>query len=184
MSPMVIVMWALAGLVALAAYLYNSLVALRLRTRNAWAQISVQLKRRHDLIPNLVETVKGYAAHEKQTLEAVISARSRAAGAQTPEEQVRAENALTQTLRSLLMVVENYPQLKANQNFLALQEELTTTENRVAFARQHYNDETTRYNTSIGTVPRNFIAGAFGFQEMPLLELESAEEKKAPQVKF
>jgi LemA protein len=184
MSPMVFVLWALAAGVVLAVVLYNSLVGLRMRARNAWSQISVQLKRRHDLIPNLVETVKGYAAHERDTLEAVIAARAQAAGAQSPEDQVRAENALTKSLRGLLVVAENYPALKANQNFLSLQEELTTTENRVAFARQHYNDETTRYNTAIGTVPRNFIANSFGFQEMPLMELESPEEKKVPQVKF
>jgi LemA protein len=187
MFLMVIVVGLVAalGLVLLiGVLLYNSLVGLRLRARSAWSQIAVQLKRRHDLIPNLVETVKGFAAHERQTLEAVVKARSQAVDARSAEDQVRAENELTKTLRSLMMVVENYPAIKANQNFLALQEELTTTENRVAFARRHYNDETTRYNTSVGAVPQNFIARSFGFLEMPFFELESPEDKRIPDVKF
>ncbi len=163
---------------------YNGLVRLRNQVKNAWAQIDVQLKRRHDLIPNLVETVKGYAGHERGTLEAVVAARTRAVAARGLEQQVRAEGELSQALGRLLMLVESYPDLKANQNFLALQEELSSTENRIGFARQHYNDSVMTYNTRIQTFPPNVIAGMFGFHELPFFEVDSAAERQAPQVKF
>ncbi len=163
---------------------YNGLVRLRNQVKNAWAQIDVQLKRRHDLIPNLVETVKGYAGHERGTLEAVVAARTRAVSAQGLEQQVKAEGELSQALGRLLMLVESYPDLKANQNFLALQEELSSTENRIGFARQHYNDSVMTYNTRIQTFPPNVIAGMFGFHELPFFEVDSAAERRAPQVKF
>jgi LemA protein len=164
--------------------IYNGLVRLRNEVKAAWAQIDVQLKRRHDLIPNLVETVKGYAAHEKGTLDAVISARARAVSAQGIPNQVKAEGELTQALGRLLVVAEAYPDLKANQNFLALQEELTSTENRIGFARQFYNDTVMKYNTQIQTFPPNIIAGMFGFGESPFFELENQTEREVPQVKF
>jgi LemA protein len=163
---------------------YNRLVRLRNEVRNAWAQIDVQLKRRHDLIPNLVETVKGYAGHEKGTLEAVIQARSRAVSARGVENQARAEGELSQALGRLMLLVESYPDLKANQNFLALQEELTSTENRIGFARQCYNDLVLGYNTRIESFPPNLVAGMFGFHESPFFELEDQAERAAPQVKF
>lgn len=164
--------------------IYNGLVRLRNEAKNAWAQIDVQLKRRHDLIPNLVETVKGYAGHEKGALEAVVAARAKALGAQGVENQARAEGELTQALSRLLMLVESYPDLKANQNFLALQEELTSTENRIGFARQYYNDSVMKFNTRIQTFPPNVVAGMFGFKEVPFFELESEAERAVPQVKF
>jgi len=162
---------------------YNGLVALRQAVKNAWAQIDVQLKRRHDLIPNLVNTVKGYAAHEKETFERVINARARATSATSPAEVIKAEGELSSALTRLLAVSESYPELKANQNFLSLQEELTSTENRVAYARQFYNDNVTRLNTRIQTFPTVVIAGMFGFREEPFFEAPS-EEKQAPKVEF
>ena len=144
---------------------YNGLVRLRNRIQNAWAQIDVQLRRRYDLIPNLVETVKGYAAHEKGTFEAVTQARANAINAQGPVEQARAENQITGALKSLFAVSEAYPELKANQNFLALQEELTGTEGRISYARQYYNDAVLRLNTKIQSFPSNILAGMFGFRQ-------------------
>jgi LemA protein len=163
---------------------YNSLVSLKLRVEGAWAQIDVQLKRRHDLIPNLVEAVKGYMAYEKDTLERVIRARTQAIEATGLKDKAQAENMLTQTLRSLFAVVEKYPDLKANQNALQLQEELTSTENKIAFARQYYNDEVQRFNTMIQKVPSNIVAGAANFQNKEFFEIEDAAEKQAPQAKF
>ena len=163
---------------------YNGLVRMRQEMRSAWSQIDVQLKRRHDLIPNLVETVKGYIAHERQTLESVIKARTQAVDASGLKDKAQAENALTQTLRSLFAVVERYPDLKANQNVLALQEELTSTENRISFARQFYNDQATRLNTAIETVPTNVVAGIGGFAKVEFFELEDAAQREAPKVKF
>jgi LemA protein len=142
---------------------YNGLVRLKNRVDGAWAQIDVQLKRRYDLIPNLVETVKGYASHERETLEAVIQARNSAVSASGPAEQAQSENVLTGALRNLFALSEAYPDLKANQNFLALQEELTGTEGRIAYARQYYNDSVLSYNTKTQTFPANIFAGMFNF---------------------
>jgi LemA protein len=151
---------------------YNGLVRLRNRIQNAWAQIDVQLRRRYDLIPNLVETVKGYAAHERSTLEAVTQARANAINAQGPVDQARAENMITGALKSLFAVSEAYPDLKANQNFLALQEELSGTEGRISYARQYYNDAVLRLNTKIQSFPSNILAGMFGFKEHEYFEAD------------
>jgi LemA protein len=163
---------------------YNGLVRLRNQLENAWAQIDVQLKRRHDLIPNLVETVKGYAAHERGTLEAVIQARNMAVAAKGVAERAQAENVLTGALKSLFAVAEAYPELKANQNFMSLQEELTSTENKVAFSRQFYNDSVMSYNTQIEVFPQNIIANMFGFGRREFFEVKAEAEREAPQVKF
>lgn len=165
---------------------YNGLVRLRNQTKNAWSQIDVQLKRRHDLIPNLVETVKGYAAHERQTLEAVTNARNIAVGAvgKGVGEQAKAEGELKGALSRLLAVVESYPDLKANQNFLALQEELSSTENKISFSRQYYNDSVLNYNNKIQMAPSNIIAGIFGFKSGEFFEVPGAEEREAPKVSF
>jgi LemA protein len=151
---------------------YNGLVSLRNRIENAWAQIDVQLKRRYELIPNLVETVKGYASHEKETLDRVIQARNMAQSAQGPEAQGQAENMITGALRSVFALSEAYPDLKANQNFLALQEELTGTEGRIAYARQFYNDTVFRYNTKIQSFPANLLASRFRFVEREYFEAD------------
>ncbi len=163
--------------------IYNGLVRLRNRVKNAWSQIDVQLKRRYDLIPNLVETAKGYMKHERETLEKVVQARNMAMAAQGVAESAAAENQLTQTLKSLFAVVENYPDLKANQNMLQLQEELTSTENRIAFARQHYNDSTMTFNNKIQMFPSNIIAGMFNFNVMEFFEAPE-EEREAVKVQF
>ncbi|HEY3095490.1 MAG TPA: LemA family protein [Acidimicrobiia bacterium] len=169
----VIVIAVLVVLLLLVFWLgYNGLVRRRNQVDNAWSQIDVQLKRRHDLIPNLVETVKGYAAHERGTFEAVTNARANAINAQTPAEQAQAENALSGALKSLFAVAEAYPDLKANQNFLSLQEELTSTEDRVAYARQFYNDSVLSYNNKLQTFPRNVIAGMFNFEKREYFEGE------------
>ncbi|MBO7392124.1 MAG: LemA family protein [Verrucomicrobia bacterium] len=176
----------IAIIVAIALFvmvIYNGLVALRQTVRNAWAQIDVQLKRRHDLIPNLVNTVKGYAAHEKETLERVINARAQATSAKLPAEAIAAEGKLSNALARLLAVAESYPDLKANQNFLALQEELVSTENKISFARQFYNDSVTRYNTKIEIFPNVLLAGILGFKPEVLFETNETE-KQAPQVQF
>ena len=165
-------------------YTYNSFIALKVRVDNAWSQIDVQLKRRHDLIPNLVEMVKGYMAYEKDTLERVIKARTQAVQATGIKDKAEAENFLTQTLRSLFAVVERYPDLKANQNVLKLQEELTSTENKISFARQYYNDEVSRYNTQVQIAPVNMVAGMFGFSKKDFFQIEDETEKKPPEVKF
>ncbi len=163
--------------------IYNRLVTLRNRVKNAWQQIDVQLRRRYDLIPNLVETVKAYAAHEKETLEKVITARNAAMGAQTVAEHGQAENALTGTLKSLFALAESYPDLKANQNFMMLQEELSGTESKIAFARQFYNDAVMTYNTARETFPSNLLAGMFGFQPEEGFEVEG-EAREAVKVQF
>ena len=149
---------------------YNSLVKKRNQVDNAWSQIDVQLKRRHDLIPNLVETVKGYAAHERGTFEAVTQARANAINAQSPADQAQAENVLSGALKSLFAVAEAYPDLKANQNFLNLQEELTSSEDRVAYARQYYNDSVLSYNTQIQKFPTVVLAGMFNFEKREFFE--------------
>ncbi|MDR0327328.1 MAG: LemA family protein [Planctomycetaceae bacterium] len=174
---------------------YNGLVTHRNRFKNAFAQIDVQLKRRYDLIPNLVETAKGYMKHERETLEAVVKARNIAAGAagkaasdpsdaQSMKQLNRAEGELTGALSRLMVVVEQYPDLKANQNMLALQEELTSTENKVAFSRQGYNDAVMTYNTAREVSPSNIIAGMFNFSEASLFEVENPGERIAPKVTF
>ena len=163
---------------------YNSLVGLRNRIKNAWSQIDVQLKRRHDLIPNLVETTKGYAAHERQTFDSVTQARTRAAGAKSVPDISRAESELSGALSRFMAVMENYPELKANQNFLALQEELASTENKIAFARQAYNDGVLFLNNKIQMFPSNFIAGWFDFRTAQYFDLEDRAERTAPKVSF
>jgi LemA protein len=164
--------------------LYNGLVGLRNAVKNAWAQIDVQLKRRHDLIPNLVETAKGYVKHERETLENITNARSRAMGADTVGEKAKAESALSGAISKFMLVVENYPDLKANQNFLALQEELTSTENKIAFSRQAYNDQVMMYNNKIQMFPSNIVAGMFNFQPSEFFEIENETERQAPKVDF
>ena len=163
---------------------YNGLIRLRNQLENAWAQIDVQLKRRHDLIPNLVETVKGYAKHESGTLERVIQARNIAVNAKSVGDRAEAENVLTGALKSLFVVAEAYPDLKANQEFMRLQEELTSTENKVAFARQFYNDSVMTYNTHIQVFPTNLIATMFNFGHRDFFEVKAEEEREAPKVQF
>lgn len=163
--------------------IYNRLVVLRNRVDNAWAQIDVQLKRRYDLIPNLVETVKGYAGHERETLERVVQARSAAMSAQGIEQQGAAENMLTGALKSLFALSEAYPDLKANQNFMQLQTELTNTESKIAYARQFYNDSVMSFNTAIQSFPANVVAGIFSFTQRQYFEIDTAETA-APQVSF
>jgi LemA protein len=162
---------------------YNALVRLRNRIESAWSQIDVQLQRRYDLIPNLVETVKGYAEHEKGVLESVTEARAQAIDAQGPAQQAQAENMITSALKSLFAVAEAYPDLKANQNFLALQEELSGTEGKIAYARQFYNDSVQSYNTKIQSVPTNLIAGPFGFREREYFEADDTNRGPV-QVRF
>lgn len=172
---LIVVVWPIA--------IYNRLVALRLRIDNAWSQIDVQLNRRNDLIPNLVETVKGYAAHERETLEGVTQARNAAVSAQTPAEQASADNMITGALGKLFALQEAYPNLKADQNFRQLQEELTTTEDRIAYARQFYNDQVRSYNTSIQQFPAVLVARAGSFEEREFFDApESARE--VPRVEF
>ncbi len=173
-----------AALVVWVVVQYNALVRLRNQVRNAWSQIHVQLKRRHDLIPNLVETVRAYAAHERETLDQVIRARGRAVEARSVGEQAQAEGELSRALGRLMLVVEQYPQLRANENFLALQEELTSTENRIGFARQHYNDSVMSFNTRVQSFPAHLIASAFEFREAEFFELEEVADREVPQVVF
>jgi LemA protein len=179
------ILLALAVGVALwAVGIYNGLVTLRNQVKNAWAQIDVQLKRRHDLIPNLVETVKGYAGHERETLESVIQARAAAVSAKGVPAQAQAEQGLSGALGRLMLVVEQYPDLKANTNFLSLQEELTSTENRIGFSRQHYNDSVMTFNTRIQKFPDNIVAGSFSFTEESFFELQDEAAREAPKVSF
>jgi LemA protein len=168
----IIILVVLALLALFVIVQYNGLVRLRNRVENAWAQIDVQLKRRYDLIPNLVETVKGYASHEKETLERVVQARNMAMQAQGPVDTAQSENVLTGALKSLFALSEAYPDLKANQNFQQLQEELTGTEGRIASARQFYNDAVLRYNNGIQTFPSNLLAGVFRFSEREYFEVD------------
>lgn len=188
MVPTILIIFGvLVGIIIIMALwmvgIYNGLVKFRQAVKNAWAQIDVQLQRRHDLIPNLVNTIKGYAAHEKGTLEAVVNARARATSVTLTSDKIKAEGELSSALSRLLAVSEAYPDLKANQNFIALQEELTSTENRIAFARQAYNDAVTQINTAIQAFPAVMVAGMLGFKEEPFFET-SAEEKKVPTVQF
>ena len=181
--PVLIVIGVVVVLVILVIGIYNGLVQRRLRVDEAFAQIEVQLKRRHDLIPNLVEAVRGYLQYEQNVLTDVTNARAAAvsAGAQGPAQQAAAENALTGTLRSLFAVVENYPDLKANQNVLELQEQLTTTENQISFSRQHYNASVLDYNTAIATFPNLLLAGPFGFTRREFFDAEP-EAANVPRV--
>jgi LemA protein len=181
--------WVLVGIVVVIVgiifyfiSIYNRLVRLRNQKDNAWSQIDVQLKRRHDLIPNLLETVKGYAKHERETLEAVIQARNAAVAAQGPAEAGQAEGILGAALGKLFALSESYPDLKANQNFMSLQEELSSTENRIGFARQAYNDAATHYNNAREVFPANLISG--GFQKAELFEITVASEREVPKVDF
>ncbi len=185
-----IAVWIIIGIVVVLLVLfiatYNGLVRRRNQVKNAWAQIDVQLKRRYDLIPNLMETVKGYMKHERETLEAVTKARNLAqqltsAGA---GERAKAEGELSSALARLLAVVENYPDLKANQNFLALQEELTSTENKISFSRQYYNDAVLRYNNQTQMFPSNIVASMTGFKAGEFFEVTLAAEREAPKVSF
>jgi LemA protein len=182
------VLLVLLGIIVLVVFwligMYNSLVGLRNQVKNAWSQIDVQLKRRHDLIPNLVETAKGYMQHERGTLDSVTEARSRAMGAGTVSDKAKAEGELSGAISKFMLVVENYPDLKANQNFLALQEELTSTENKIAFSRQAYNDQVLFYNNKIQMFPSNIIAGMFNFQQSEFFQLEDKGDRDVPKVDF
>jgi LemA protein len=183
-----IALWIILGVVVIlliwAIASYNSLVSLREQVRAAWAQIDVVLKRRHDLIPNLVETVKGYASHERETLERVIAARNAAVAAPNPSASVAAEGMLSGALRQLFAVAEAYPDLKANTNFMQLQSELTSTENQISGMRQNYNALVQRYNTAMLSFPTNLMAGPFGFTPQPFFEVQDAAQREAPAVKF
>ena len=178
--PVILIVALVAGFIGI----YNNLVQLRNRVKNAWSQIDVQLKRRHDLIPNLVETAKGYMKHERETLSAVTEARSRAMGAGAGGDKAAAENQLSGALSKFMLVVEQYPDLKANQNFLALQEELTSTENKLAFARQSYNDQVLFFNNKIEMFPSNIVANTFNFNKEEFFEIEDATEREVPKVQF
>ncbi|HEY3831129.1 MAG TPA: LemA family protein [Acidimicrobiia bacterium] len=184
MVGLIIIIVVVVILVLIAIATYNGLVRIRTRVDNAWAQIDVQLKRRHDLIPNLIETVKGYAAHERETLDSVVQARNQAVSANSPEQQGQAENLLTQSLGKLFALAEAYPNLKANQNFLELQEELTATEDKVAYARQFYNDSVQSYNARIATIPAKFFAGPMGYKAREYFQTDAPEDRDVPKVQF
>jgi LemA protein len=185
-----IAVWVILGIVVILVLwfvgIFNGLVRRRNQTTNAWAQIDVQLKRRYDLIPNLMETVRGYMKHERETLDSVTKARNLAQQAPSGDVGARskAEGELSSALSRLLVVVENYPDLKANQNFLALQEELSSTENKISFSRQFYNDSVLRLNNQIQMFPSNMVAGMTGFHAGEFFELAVAAEREAPKVKF
>ena len=187
MIALIVLLVIAAGLLLVILYVigtYNVFVGLRNQVDNAWSQIDVQLKRRHDLIPNLVETAKGYMQHERGTFEAVTNARAQAMGAKTVADAAKAEGALGDALSKFMLVVENYPDLKANQNFLALQEELSSTENKIAFARQAYNDQAMFFNNRIQMFPSNIVAGIFSFTKRDFFEVSAAAEREAPKVSF
>lgn len=184
MDALLIVLIIIGLVVVFVIALYNSLIRLRNRTQNAWSDIDVQLKRRYDLIPNLLETVKGYAKHEKELFENVTKARTAAMGATTVEEQAKTENMLTGALKSLFAVAENYPDLKANENFLELQRELTDTEDKIQAARRFYNSMVTEFNTKLEVFPNNMIAGMFPFEKFEFFEVEDAVERENVKVKF
>ncbi len=181
---MLFVFIAIVVLVFMFIGFYNSLVRLRNQVKNAWSQIDVQLKRRHDLIPNLIETAKGYMKHEQDTLKAITEARSKAMGADSVGDKSKAESALSGAMSKFFVVVENYPDLKANQNFLALQEELTSTENKIAFSRQSYNDQVLFFNNKIQMFPSNIVADMFNFKQEDFFELEDKTERAVPKVDF
>lgn len=184
MNYLIWIILVLALLLLWLIFIFNKLIRLKNRAKEAWSDIEVQLKRRHNLIPNLVETVKGYAAHEREVLEKVTEARTRAMSAQTPKEKGEAEDMLTQSLKSLFAVAENYPDLKASQNFLELQRELRDTEDKIQAARRFYNANVRDLNIAIESFPSNIIAKLFDFKKMDLFEIEEAEERKVPKVKF
>lgn len=184
MKSVIVIVAALVVIGLFVVTLYNRLVRLNIAVDEAFAQIEVQLKRRSDLIPNLVETVKGYASHESSTFEKVIAARAKATTASTVADVAAADGMLTQALRGLLAVAEAYPDLKASTNFLALQEELSTTENKVAFARQFYNDNVRALNSAVKTIPTSFFAGMAKVGERPFYEVEDPQSRQAPTVKF
>jgi LemA protein len=184
MFPIIIILVLIVLLAVFAVSIYNSLVRLRNQVKNAWSQIDVQLKRRHDLIPNLIETVKGYMTHERTTLENITNARSKAVSAQGVSDKAKAEAQLTEAIGKFNLVVENYPDLKANQNFLALQEELTSTENKISFSRQNYNDQVLFFNNKIQMFPSNIVANMFSFKEEVFFELEDKAERAVPKVSF
>ncbi|MBN1521862.1 MAG: LemA family protein [Candidatus Aureabacteria bacterium] len=181
---LLVVLAVLLGGVVFIVSIYNSLIRLRNQVKNAWSQIDVQLKRRHDLIPNLVETARGYMKHERETLETITQARAQAMQAQNVKDVAKAEGGLSDALSKFYLVVENYPDLKANQNFLSLQEELTSTENKIAFSRQAYNDQVLFFNNKIQMFPSNIIAGAFNFKAEDFFEIEVKADREVPQVKF
>ena len=181
---LVIVIVLVALLLGLVILLYNRLVTLRNRAENAWSQVDVQLRRRYDLIPNLVETVKGYASHERGTFEEVTNARTRAQEARTVGEQAEAENLLTQAIGKLFAVAEDYPDLRATENFQQLQAQLDETETKIAVSRQIYNDAVLSYDTALETVPTNIVARLFSFEERQYFELEEPAAREAPQVSF
>jgi len=181
---LVIVIVAVLLVGALLVVLYNRLVRLRNRAENAWAQVDVQLRRRYDLIPNIVEAVKGYASHERQTFEEVTKARTAAQQAQTIPEQAQAENMLTQAIGRLFAVAEQYPQLRATENFQQLQAQLAETEGKIAISRQVYNDAVLTYDTALETVPTNIVAGLFNFEERQYFEVEEPSVREAPRVQF
>lgn len=184
MIAVIILLVLLIGIIAYGIGQYNSLVSLRRQTGNAFAQIDVQLKRRYDLIPNLVETVKGYMKHEGDTLERVIQARNRAISAGSVDEKAKAEGQLTSALNGIFALSESYPELRSNQNMLSLQEELKSTENKISFARQYYNDIITRYNTALETFPSSIFANMGGFKPKELFEIEDPVQRENVKVSF
>lgn len=184
MLSIIIILVLIVALVLFLISIYNALIRLRNQVKNAWSQIDVQLKRRHDLIPNLIETVKGYMKHERDTLENITRYRSQAMEAGSVGEKSKAEGLLSGALGQLRVQIENYPDLKANQNFLSLQEELTGTENRISFARQAYNDQVLFFNNKIQMFPSNVVAGMFGFKTEEFFQIEDQREKEVPKVSF
>jgi len=184
MAPLMIFLIIVAVLFLIAVGMYNGLISLRNRCDNAWAQVDVQLKRRYDLIPNLVETVKGYAKHEREVFQNVTEARAKAIAAGTVKDQSAAENQLSGALKTLFAVAENYPELKANQNFLMLQEELAGTEGKIAYARQFYNDQVMKFNMKQQIFPSNIIAKMFNFKEKEMFKIEEPAAKEPVKVSF
>jgi len=184
MAVVIVLIIIIAVMAVIVIGMYNSLVRLRNQVKNAWSQIDVQLKRRHDLIPNLMETVKGYMKHERETLENITQARSKAMSADSVGEKAKAEGELNGAMSKFFLVVENYPDLKANQNFQSLQEELTSTENKISFARQAYNDQVLFYNNKIEVFPSNIIAGMFNFKQWEFFEIEEKTDREVPRIDF